>query len=515
MLAKLACFVVLMVAAVNAQTGATIEGRITNGTTGEGVAGVSVRILNRKSRVFTATTDASGSYRIEGLDDADYNASFAREGFIDTTMPYFHAGAGAPTRVDGKLTPWASLKGRVIDEDGKPAPKILVRLTAARTLTTDEDGEFSFDKLRASIVTLRAQPQSKIRIVDGQRLAAVPTYFPSATEFSQAVPINVRSGANVEGIEIRLRSEPVHRVTGVVLGPSGKPMLGAVISLLAPSPATKGAISAMMLMNIAGNTLTTIGPEPEQAIANAVSAADGTFEFPAVPSGQWRVTARALPDRNDLFGVGDVSVGKEDVLDLQIPLSASFPVSLIATWEESKKPNIPAWAFRGLSFLAEEGQPPPVNVHLQDETAVYQLYPGRYRVVSQSLGTDYASSVMLGGRNVDGQLVEPSPGMEPGRITFKTDISSVHGVAKGAAMVLLTPRTATEISRVYTTELNADGSFDIRGVVPGDYLIIAFDRKDSIPWGSIPDGILPIASSLKVEAQSSPNVELPVRQWPW
>src|SRR5215471_9538494 len=148
----------LSVVPIPAQTGAIIEGRITNGVTGEGVAGVSVRILNRKSRVFTATTDVSGSYRIEGLDDADYNASFARDGFIDTSMPYFHVPPGATTHADGKLTPWARLQGRVIDEDGKPAPKVRVQIGPKLGVETDQNGEFSFDRLRANTVKLVAKP---------------------------------------------------------------------------------------------------------------------------------------------------------------------------------------------------------------------------------------------------------------------------------------------------------------------------------------------------------------------
>jgi hypothetical protein len=44
-----------------AQSTASIEGRVTNGVTGEVVAGVDVRFLDRHSYVYRTTTDSTGS----------------------------------------------------------------------------------------------------------------------------------------------------------------------------------------------------------------------------------------------------------------------------------------------------------------------------------------------------------------------------------------------------------------------------------------------------------------------
>jgi uncharacterized membrane protein len=46
---------------------ATIEGQVTNGVTGAGISGATVRFMDRASHVFRTTTDASGAYRLTEL----------------------------------------------------------------------------------------------------------------------------------------------------------------------------------------------------------------------------------------------------------------------------------------------------------------------------------------------------------------------------------------------------------------------------------------------------------------
>src|SRR5271154_3037933 len=108
-----------------AQSSGVIEGRVTNSVTGEGVGGVSVRFLDRKSYVYGAVTDSNGSYRLTGLADGDYRGEFDKDGFADESRnlgnPPFHVSGNVPVWADTQLKPWGALRGRVVDEDGKPA----------------------------------------------------------------------------------------------------------------------------------------------------------------------------------------------------------------------------------------------------------------------------------------------------------------------------------------------------------------------------------------------------------
>ena len=83
---------------------------------------------------------------------------------------------------------------------------------------------------------------------DGVRMGTVAIYYPSATEPAQAVRIPVRTGQNVSGIEIRLKSVPVHRVSGVVLNEAGKPAAHATVKLMGRAGTARQGIGTGMIM---------------------------------------------------------------------------------------------------------------------------------------------------------------------------------------------------------------------------------------------------------------------------
>src|SRR5580704_11745066 len=107
---KLAILAVTMALALYAQNAGTIEGRVTNSVTGEGVGGVKVRFLDNKSYAYDTVTDANGSFRLSGLSDGDYRGTFTKDGFMDDSRnlgnPTYHVSAGVAIRADTQLKPW-------------------------------------------------------------------------------------------------------------------------------------------------------------------------------------------------------------------------------------------------------------------------------------------------------------------------------------------------------------------------------------------------------------------------
>lgn len=47
----------------------SIEGRVTNSVTGEPVIGATVRFIDSHSYVYSGSTDSSGAYRVDGLEE--------------------------------------------------------------------------------------------------------------------------------------------------------------------------------------------------------------------------------------------------------------------------------------------------------------------------------------------------------------------------------------------------------------------------------------------------------------
>jgi hypothetical protein len=293
--AALAC---IFLSPLFAQPTGSVEGRVTNSVTGEAVPGVVIRFMDTHSLVFKTTTDASGAYRLTGLADGRYGGEFSKDGFADNNgNPLVPVSAGIAGHQDIQLQPWSSLRGRVLDEDGTPAAKIPVELRGSTALNsttlTDDTGAFLFENLPPGAYPLLAKPQPKTRTVDGVRLGAVPIYYPSATDLSQAVPIVVGKGADLAGLDIRLRSVPVHRIAGRVLDPSGKPAAHATIRLMGKASPTRQELGLFMTLtgDVPFSFVQIAGPGPEPELARVDSGEDGIFEFLAVEPGDWRLSA--------------------------------------------------------------------------------------------------------------------------------------------------------------------------------------------------------------------------------
>jgi hypothetical protein len=124
-----------------------------------------------------------------------------------------------------------TLRGKVLDPEGNPAPRVPVDLYGPiaksgqhADTVSGTDGRFVFENVLPGTFTLVASPKPSLSAPnDGFRTEAVKTYYPSSLERSGALPITVRGVADETGIELRLEADRVYRVRGVVLDEAGKP----------------------------------------------------------------------------------------------------------------------------------------------------------------------------------------------------------------------------------------------------------------------------------------------------
>lgn len=148
-----------------AQSSGIIEGRVTNSVTGEAVGGVKVRFLDHQSIVHDTVTDSTGAYRLTGLADGNFNVRITKDGFAEKgSNGPVHVSGSVPVRVDIQIQPWGSMRGRVLDEEGKPAAGVRVEGVGRDGTTTDANGGFEFQDLRPGAYTLAAKPEPKIRM---------------------------------------------------------------------------------------------------------------------------------------------------------------------------------------------------------------------------------------------------------------------------------------------------------------------------------------------------------------
>ena len=514
--------------------------------------GATVRAIDKKSYVFTGITDSSGTYHINALAEGDYRAEFSKSGFNDAVMPErsldnlftasygLHVAGDLPVRIDTRMDPFGSLRGRVVDEDGKPAPKIRVEISnvVSGDTLTDENGEFAFTDLHPRSYTVVARPAPETRVQDGERVGTVSTYYPSATRPSDGSPIQVGWGAEVAGIEIRLRSVPVHRVTGVVLDEAGKPVESAEVKLMGQAPLARTSSAGLMMISdvqpgpngffrvngpLQGPAISnaSAGPAQEPQLASVATKKDGSFEFAAVEVGEWRLTA--VVNEYDMPKAAAVSamVGDKDVEGLEIRLTDPFAVPVTADWGDAGPPQ--GWEIvtgsTFVNFNSVEGQGRPAVV-VGDRKAP-GAFTGKYQV---HRGTTvprgyYIASVTLGGTNVLGQVVDLAPGAGLFVAVIRHDPGSLRGTVENGegGSAFLVPRGASETIDYFAMAIGSGGVFEFRDIPPGEYYVVAFDQpgKRELPPQDLPYSVASIGTGVRIEAGGSSSVNLRANKWRW
>lgn len=502
-----------------AQEGGHFEGIVTNRATGNGIASVSVSLRARDGQILSATTDNSGRFRYAGLPNGNYVASFDKLGYLPTVemFPYVvHIQGAGTVRHDIELTPWAEVRGRVLDPNGQPAVRVRVQLRPMTTeVLTDESGLFVFDKVKPGYYKVLAKPEPKTRLLDGQRIATQETYYPSAIESGVGVRVLVRSATAPPFLEIQLRTSAVHRVNGLVLDNLGKPAAKATIKLLTIADRESQEFSSGM--NPSGSYV-TLGPARARECYRVESREDGTFVFDAVRPGLWRVQAESFPyeepvrGRTLVLSGGDtVNVSDDDVADLEIRLASSFDLAWVSD------------APLSILLAPLDGQQGPSILPPEKTSKFFEdVLPGRYRVaaIQPPGGSTYVSSVLLDGRDVLGQDVNLTPGMGPLRILHSEAGKFSGSIENGnGAMVVLYPALSEDnrLSYIWAVRCDSTGHFELSGIVPGSYYALAFSSLDftMLPMLRFVGGTVVAAQQIRIAGGTAVISELKIVPWPW
>jgi len=260
-------------------------------------------------------------------------------------------------------------------------------------------------------------------------------------------------------------------------------------------------------------------PELQRPEDAATAGEDGKFEFPSVPEGEWVVRAAWRTDR-DLPEMGEtyVSVSRFDVENLEVRLASSFTLWATVEWPDGLSVPKQPVMFASMQPL-KMGR--TVLGFLEGDGRLYfdELYRASYIVGAQLLGLpdSYVSAILVGGKNVMGEPVQLSASSGPIRIVIKTGTGSVHGTVESgaAAFVLLAPANLSDASSVRVIRSTAGQPFEFANVVPGEYLVGAFDRD---PSEALRDrarraGLPQLAKKITVDQRGRVQLELPVESW--
>lgn len=487
------------------QSASTVEGNVANSLTGEPIRRAEVilrRIEERGQRsgnfivartAIGAWTDGSGNFLIEGLEPGRYSVEVQKNGFIlppdrrDSDATVTLAPGETKKGLRWTLLPQGVVTGTITDEEGEPVRGVSVTamrtryvrgrralMQAATATVTNDRGEFRLTGLRAGRYFLLAQARDSRSALFRQGLdrptAYVPTYFPGTSQAAQAQAVRASAGLELQGQDIRLRREPVFRITGTAVGPDGRPLANFTT-----------------LLNSADEEATTVAGNPSRQ-------GDGRFEVQGLRSGTWIVSVQPMErgENERSAGVARVEVRGADVENIQVRVVPQL--SFVTTFELEGSAT-PDWRKVQGSALATEPLPSgsgPARAVQADGTArLYVGAPGRYllQATGAPVVNSYLASIRIGTDEYLGREVDFSQGAPASvRFLFRTDGAVVRGTVPEStapagrrlfAFLLPVDDGIRRLGGAPQAETGPGETFEFRNVRPGDYWLVVADESDA------------------------------------
>jgi hypothetical protein len=503
--------VLLLAACAAGQPAApAVEGAVTNIVTGAGIPGAKVVLQLGGEVAYNATTDADGRFRIEAVKDGIYSARYSAEHYESVPLdnrPIQVRPGGAPVRIERRMVPLGRISGRVIDTRGDPVAKARLELTtlsAQWTGEADAKGHFDFDSIfgsETSTLAVAAPEDWKAPGKDpdtGQPRGWATTFYPGVAFREQAAPIALPPGGQLLGLEIRLVATPVHAVRGVLLNSDG-------------GPAPKVAVA-----------LWEAGPGKDAAYQTE-SKADGTFEFPAVVDGDWRLSSHFQSAGVELRAEEWIAMKGRDIEGLKARLGPPFTVSGRVILEAPQ--GVPPPGFLGLLLIKRHaGQVDFNGLSMLDADPDADgrfrfggVYAGTYEVfpAEPRLPPFYLDSIRLGDAPVR-EEVEISAASPELTIVWKTNGGTVRGTVEkcGTGRVVLVPANGPRWGGFVGTcdgVTSGPGRFQIAAVRPGEYYALAVPDYEWGPAMHLDDAALQRAGThVTVRAGEATQLDLPL-----
>ncbi len=458
---------------------------------GEPLVGAQVRVLRRDmpagvaryALTGNARTDDRGMYRLDGLVPGQFFIVLPQ---TQTTMPVANAEKSADA-MNGLL--------------GANNP-IMEALTGGMQTMLGSAGVRVGDQMWQSgaggALGGGAVPPPP---VNGRVAAYQTTFYPGATQLSQATPVALRSGESRTGVDWQVRPTGVARVSGTVMGADGPAASLAVRLISAPGTPDDDALPVATTTTAADGSFVFMGVPTGQHVAKAQQMARGGM--PGVPP---ELMASLPPEtmamlQGRLGGSGDssflraqIGVTDRDVAGLSLSLKAGAKVSGRVVFDGvAAQPTTQQLTAAQVSLAAiggGNGAPGQGSKLVSDGTfKTSSSAAGNYTVSLTGVpGAWMMRSVMVAGRET------VTMGFELGDsdvadvvITFTDRIPSISGAVKAEGTAPLPNATVIMIPADYrawlasgasgrgqvTAIVQPNGNYAFGRLLPGDYLLAA------------------------------------------
>ncbi len=422
--------------------GAAVEGTVTDGT-GAPVRGADVLVYTKVDgtrnewRNVAARTRADGTYRVEGLAACLLSTLLVdAEGFAPISiLRNTPLAAGTTERWDVRLFRGATLRGRVLGEDGSVPEGAVVALRhpdlepapPTRLARIDAEGRFSFEAVALGTAEWKVNAPGW----DDPAAEAVPVRADGRPSQPWR---SLRLGTEGESQTLELRLRRGAAVAGTVVWGDGRPVEGARIEVVLPP---------------------TPGAEAGSGARPATSGPDGRFTLDALPPGSGASLRALLP-------------GARTRTDVPIP-GGPGPHELVLTLVRTGSIHGRVVDERGEGLRR-------VHVGLDGGSGVYADEAGRFRLSEVPIGP-HEVHLLDGQSRPRGERIAvtlPPEGDAPAvelRVPDATRLRGVVVTADGTPVpqAFVSAMQAGTFADMYATVTDAAGAFEFLGMTPGPY----------------------------------------------
>lgn len=471
------------------------RGRIIDAATLQGLPGATVDLrpafdptdllyLQRR-QTFSVKSDEKGEFTIEAV-AGEFALYVTLEGYAQED-PYSRPVSlkndrPAPPPPTVRMVRGATVSGVVEDADEKPVQGVSVELidslsvarSAGLRQKTGPDGRFTIKSVAPGTFFLRGTIDQIAALAERRDRTEIPapefapTYYPNSLDGAGAAAIQIYSGIDVPNLRLRMRKVEFYSVSGRVVGRESN-----------TTPAT-----SVRLRRVEDPRITISSSIAELPI-QAPIAADGMFRIDRVMPGSYIAFIQTDISRI-VFPLGSeqVIVTNRDVEDLRLTVQPGGILAGKLVFEDGTfhAGNWPM-VLEGRTAAGDVGT--PVTFSNTGEFSVEGITNGTYRLNFSNRGTIAVNKVEVGGRTFEGGKFEFAvPGSNRVVITATETGATIQGTLEGmrapgeavsgVASAALISGFTDRLSVVRTAPLAEDGTFSLKTLEPGRYLVCAW-----------------------------------------
>ena len=478
------------------QAQSTIQGRVIDGKSGEGLDSAEVSLLHvwNDELIAQTGTDREGNFSISGLQQGKYRVRAVRRGYVDllpgkSTARTISAPLAEEQTLNITLTPTGVITGKVMDPGGHPIAgaraAALVRradadgvrfLPQGPAVSVDDRGEYRLYGLPPGRYTVVVSPSGS---PSGNPFA--PVYFPGTHDISRAEFFSLEGGTVRSRADLVVSSTELHSLRGVVSG-------------LLPGQEQQTAVS---LMPASGGGFPFGIVDADQ---------EGRFQFSRVPPGAYYVIALSpaigrsafgpIPGSDSRQGVVRVEIASQDVDDVVVELRSAVEIGGLAKFDRPGVVNSACLSGASVTLRpvnpARPGAPLTSRVTPEGQFKFQGVFPGNYRVFFQAIGDRCSlENLTFGEHRVEGRTITIGGDLKQEQMalmltaeagTVMGSIAPSGGLPAGGVLVLMMPgflNGELDSEQLRATAADADGRFEFPHVPPGQYRLIAMKSMPS------------------------------------